>query len=83
MLQDIPEKVFFTIVNIVGHLDLLNLILVCKKFNQLISNNSQVIKIFAIYITKNRDDSYEWNGTRKYSQLDICKMHWFQFIAKQ
>ena len=74
-MENLPDEIFFEIFNFCERLDLLNLTLVCKRYNELISNNSHLMKALTIDIRRNHDNSHEWNGTRKYCKISIHKMH--------
>lgn len=75
MLYDVPDEILIEIFNFFEFPEILNLTLVCRKFNNLISNNKKLMKKLSIIISKQRDDCNEWNGTRKYSDLIINKIH--------
>ncbi|KAL7011067.1 hypothetical protein ACKWTF_014074 [Chironomus riparius] len=75
MLHDLPDEVLIYIFNLFESPDIPNFTLVCKKFNDLISNSTQLMKNFTIRVSNKTNATDEWNGTRKYSRLIIQKMH--------
>lgn len=74
-LQNLPKEVLEDIFLLCERPDLLKLTLVCKSFNQIISNSTNLMKMVHIDINRSHSDDAKWNGTRKYSQLYVHKMH--------
>lgn len=68
-LVKVPKNVLERIFNYLPHEDLLNLALVCKHFNKIISESSLILSNFDLHITDY--ENREWIGTRKYQNVHI------------
>lgn len=75
-LLELPLEVIIEIFSWCTKSDLLNLTLVCKDFNEIISNSCKLMETVSILFTKEKSLNDEvWNGVRKYSHILVHSIH--------
>lgn len=68
-MEKLPKTVLERIFSHLPNEDLLNVCLVCKKFNKIVSNSSDLLSRFKVLITDY--ENREWIGSRKYQNIHI------------
>jgi hypothetical protein len=71
MLYNLPNEVLLMIFDLVDIHDLMELTLVCKKFNHIISSSARLMDKFIIYVYNDDNETNEWTENRKYYHLSL------------
>ena len=70
MLSDLPYELLIKIFSVLPPRDILTQTLVCKRFNEIISDNVKLLSQFQIEFNDEYKD-LEWTGSRMYSNVMI------------
>lgn len=66
----IPTEIVIKIFKNLSIDDLISISIVCKRFNEIINNDKEILKNFTLYLNHKTIKS-KWIGSRKYSRVKI------------
>lgn len=68
--HQLPVEILIKIFNLLNKKDLISLSLVCRRFNEVISCDKEMLERFTLYLNKKTLKS-RWIGSRKYVKVKI------------